>query len=632
MLTIENLTYRIAGRTLIEDASARIPDGWKVGLVGRNGTGKSTLLHLIRGELSSDAGAIEVSGGGRIGMVAQETPGGDQTPIDHVLSADTERHALLAEEAATTDAERLAQIHDRLAMIGAHAAPARAAAILAGLGFSEAMQQRPLSSYSGGWRMRVALSAVLFSQPELLLLDEPTNHLDLEATAWLEDYLRSYPHTLLIVSHDRSLLNAVPDHILHLDRATLTLYTGGYDDFEERRVLRMAQTKAEAAKQEARRAHLQAFVDRFRAKATKARQAQSRLKMIAKMKPIAVLEDEAAITFDFPAPPELRPPLISIDEGSVGYEPGRPVLRDLDLRLDPDDRIALLGANGNGKSTLAKLLAGRMKLETGHQHRSPKLGIGFFAQHQIEDLSPEETPFDHLARLMPKAVPTEIRARLGRFGFSQDKAFVPVKSLSGGERARLNFALITHDAPSLLIFDEPTNHLDIDSRAALATAINEFPGAVILISHDWYLLELTADRLWLVANGRVTPYDGDLETYRRSMIEKKKPAPDRPKAVTLPQSAMAPRKNLETMRRATRDAEARLQRVSAERTNVENRLASPGLSGADRAGLQQRHGELVKLVTAAEKAWLDAAEALEAASAPVMGQRRANFTRSERSG
>ena len=358
MLAITDLTYRIAGRTLLENASARIPDGWKVGLVGRNGTGKSTLLGLILGTLQPDAGAIEVSGGGRIGMVAQEAPGGDQTPIDHVLAADRERAALMAEADAAPDAARLAAIHDRLTAIEAHAAPSRAAAILAGLGFDEAMQHRPLSSFSGGWRMRVALSAVLFSEPELLLLDEPTNHLDLEATAWLENYLRGYPHTLLIVSHDRSLLNAVPDHILHLDRETLTLYSGGYDAFEERRALRMAQSKAEAAKQEARRAHLQAFVDRFQAKASKARQAQSRLKMIAKMAPVAVIEDDPTVVFDFPEPPELRPPLISIEKGAVGYEPGKPVLSRLNLRLDPDDRIALLGANGNGKSTLAKLLAG----------------------------------------------------------------------------------------------------------------------------------------------------------------------------------------------------------------------------------------------------------------------------------
>jgi ATP-binding cassette, subfamily F, member 3 len=622
MLTITDLTYRVAGRTLLEGASARVPDGWKIGLVGRNGTGKSTLLALILGDLQPDAGEIEVSGGGRIGMVAQEAPGGDRTPIELVLDADTERAALLAEEAAGAGAERIAHIHDRLTTIGAHAAPAHAAAILAGLGFDEAMQHRPLSSFSGGWRMRVALSAVLFSEPELLLLDEPTNHLDLEATAWLEDYLRSYPHTLVIVSHDRTLLNAVPDHILHLDHAKLTLYTGGYDGFEERRMLRMAQSKAEAAKQEARRAHLQAFVDRFRAKASKARQAQSRLKMIAKMNPVAVIEDDPTMVFDFPEPPELRPPLISIEKGAVGYEPGNPVLSHLDLRLDPDDRIALLGANGNGKSTLAKLFAGRLPLESGRQHRSSKLNIGFFAQHQIEELSPNETPFDHLARLIPKANPTQVRSRLGRFGFGQDKAFVPVKSLSGGERARLNFALITHDAPSLLIFDEPTNHLDIDSRAALATAINEFSGAVILISHDWYLLELTADRLWLVAGGKVTPYEGDLESYRRYMLEGRKTtsASEQAKPVaTVPLPKAVSRKSVESLRRTVRVAETQLHQRSAEKAAIEESLARSDLAAAARVNLMRQHGHVAAQVAAAEQAWLAAEEALETARKSPMG-------------
>jgi ATP-binding cassette subfamily F protein 3 len=611
MLTIADLTYRVAGRTLLDGASARIPDGWRVGLVGRNGTGKSTLLELIRGQLQPDAGAIETSAGGRIGMLAQEAPGGETTPIELVLAADGERAALLAEAEAAPDAARLAQIHDRLTAIGAHAAPARAAAILAGLGFNENMQHRPLASYSGGWRMRVALSAVLFSAPELLLLDEPTNHLDLEATAWLEDYLQTYPHTLLIVSHDRRLLNAVPDHILHLDRAKLTLYAGGYDAFEERRTLRIEQSRAEAAKQEVRRAHLQAFVDRFRAKATKARQAQSRLKMIAKMAPVAVIADDPTITFDFPVPPELRPPLIGIEKGAVGYEPGRPVLSGLDLRLDPDDRIALLGANGNGKSTLAKLLAGRLTLEAGRQHRSPKLKIGFFAQHQIEDMVPEDTPFTHLARLMPKAKPEEVRARLGRFGFGQDKAFVKVGALSGGERARLNFALITHDAPSLMIFDEPTNHLDIDSRAALAEAINDFSGAVILISHDWYLLELTMDRLWLVADSKVAPYDGDLEDYRRVMLAARtaaigKPASPRVKAV----GRMRP-KSLEPLRRAARQAENAMRSLVQEKQTVEAALAKSDLAAADRVNLMRRHAELFGAVETAEEAWLTAEEALE---------------------
>jgi len=609
MLLIRDLTYRIAGLTLLDAASARIPDGWKVGLVGRNGAGKSTLLGLILGEFQADGGEIEHQG--RVGIVAQEAPGGETKPIDLVLAADRERDALLAEAESSTDAERLAHVHERLDAIGAYAAPARAAAILAGLGFDEAMQQRPLSSYSGGWRMRVALAAALFSEPELLLLDEPTNHLDLEATAWLEDYLRSYPHTLLIVSHDRRLLNTVPDHILHLDRAKLTIYTGGYDAFEAMRALRVEQSKAEAAKQELRRAHLQAFVDRFRAKASKARQAQSRIKMLAKMAPVAVIADDPSMVFDFPQPPDLRPPLVSIDKGAVGYEPGKPVLKSLDLRLDPDDRIALLGANGNGKSTLAKLLAGRLPLESGHMHRSPKLSVGFFAQHQIEDISPEETPFDHLARLMPKAAPMEVRARLGRFGFGQDKAFVKVKDLSGGERARLNFALITHNAPPLLILDEPTNHLDIDSRAALATAINEYDGAVVLISHDWHFLELTADRLWLVANGTVRPYDGDLEDYRRSTLRPREAAAQRVIEAKPNAPMVEKKKSPSTLKRAAQAAEKTLRTLTAERDRIERDVARPDLAGAERAKLMRRHAELVDEIAAAEETWLAAEEALQ---------------------
>ncbi len=618
MLSIADLTYRIAGRTLLDAASARIPDGWKVGLIGRNGTGKSTLLGLILGELQPDQCAVEHTG--RVGIVAQEAPGGDTLPIDLVLAADSERAKLMADAETETDAEKLAHVHERLTAIGAYAAPARASAILAGLGFDEAMQHRPLSSYSGGWRMRVALAAVLFSAPELLLLDEPTNHLDLEATAWLEDYLRGYPHTLVIVSHDRTLLNAVPDHILHLDHAKLTLYSGGYDAFEKMRALRIEQSKAEATKQEARRQHLQAFVDRFRAKATKARQAQSRLKMLAKMTPVAVIQDDPTMTFDFPEPPELRPPLISMEKIAVGYEPGKPVLSKLDLRLDPDDRIALLGANGNGKSTLAKLLAGRLAPQAGRQHRSSKLGIGYFAQHQIEDMSPDDSPFQHLSRLMPKATPQAVRARLGRFGFGQDKAFVPVKSLSGGERARLNFALITHDAPPLLILDEPTNHLDIDSRAALATAINEFAGAVVLISHDWHFLELTADRLWLVADGKVAPYDGDLEDYRKSTLTARKAAPPAlvVEAPAKPDPAPnLPRKSLAPLRRAARDAEAALHGLAKEKQMLELALAKPDLAAPERVRLMRRHAELIGAMQTAEAAWLGAEEAVQAAAQPA---------------
>ena len=625
MLTISSLVYRIAGRTLLDGATAQIPDGHRVGLVGRNGAGKSTLLGLILGELHSDGGSIELNRGARLGIVAQEAPSGPQTPVEVVLAADAERHALLEEAETAHDGDRIAEIHARLDDIEAHSAPARAAQILAGLGFDEAMQQQPMSSFSGGWRMRVALAAVLFAEPDLLLLDEPTNHLDLEATVWLEAYLKTYPNTLLLVSHDRAILNSSVDHILHLDQRQLTYYAGGYDAFERLRAEKMAQSRALVAKQEERRKHLQSFVDRFRYKASKARQAQSRIKMIERLAPVAMLHDDATIAFEFPAPVELSPPLIALDGVSVGYEPGKPILKGLDLRIDPDDRIALLGANGNGKSTFAKLVAGRLEPMAGRQHRSNKLRSGFFAQHQIEDMEPDGTPFSHLAALIPKARELEIRNRLGRFGFSGDKAFVKVKDLSGGERARLNFALITFDAPPLLILDEPTNHLDIDSREALAEAINDFPGAVILISHDWHLLELTADRLWLVAGGKVQAFDGDLEDYRKLMLgqrggTQKRKAAERAEPEAKPAEAPKPpargadrRKVLDTLRRSARDAEHAVLRLTANKAEIEAELIKPGLAGPRRAELMRRQAELARALESAEAVWLRVAEELEAA-------------------
>ena len=631
MLTISNITYRIAGRSLLENASASISAGHRVGLVGRNGAGKSTLFGLILGELQPDQGEIEIQKGVRIGVVAQEAPGGAMTPQDVVLAADLERAALLEEAETSEDGERLAEVHMRLVDIDAHTAPARASEILAGLGFTEEMQTSPMSSFSGGWRMRVALAAALFAQPELLLLDEPTNHLDLEATVWLEAYLQKYPHTLLVISHDRQILNACVDHILHLDSKALTVYTGNYDWFEKMRAERMAQSKAEAAKLDAKRKHLQSFVDRFKAKATKARQAQSRMKMLEKLGTVSVMRDDPTVSFDFREPTELAPPLLSFDKASVGYVPGKPILRDIDLRIDPDDRIALLGSNGNGKSTFAKLVAGRLQPMDGHHHRSGKLFTGFFAQHQIEDMDGDQTPYSLMADLMRGAREPVVRARLGRFGFGQDKANTQVKSLSGGERARLNFALITYDAPPMLIFDEPTNHLDIESREALAVAINEYKGAVILITHDWHLLELTADQLWLVGDGRVKPFDGDLEDYRKLMLGKsgsgntKIPKDKKLKAPTelAPSKAVQAdrqrgadrRKELEALRKVSREAEAALARLSKDKASVEQSLLEPNLDPSRRGQLMRRQAELAKAVERAEEAWLDAAEAVEAAAA-----------------
>jgi ATP-binding cassette subfamily F protein 3 len=625
MLTISSLIFRIGGRALFDGASAQIPDGHRVGLVGRNGAGKSTLLGLILGELHTDGGSVEINRGARIGIVAQEAPSGPQTPVDVVLAADTERAALLDEAETAHDPDRIGEIHARLDDIDAHAAPARAAQILAGLGFNDTMQQQPMSSFSGGWRMRVALAAVLFAEPDLLLLDEPTNHLDLEATVWLEAYLKSYPRTLLLVSHDRQILNSSVDHILHLDQRVLTYYTGGYDDFVKLRAEKIAQSRALTAKQEERRKHLQSFVDRFRAKASKARQAQSRMKMIERMGPVAILQDDPSVVFNFPSPAELSPPLIALDGVSVGYEPGKPILKGLDLRIDPDDRIALLGANGNGKSTFAKLIAGRLDPMAGSQHRSNKLRSGFFAQHQIEDMTPDGTAFSHLAALLPQAREMEIRNRLGRFGFSGDKAFVKVKDLSGGERARLNFALITFDAPPMLILDEPTNHLDIDSREALAEAINDFSGAVILISHDWHLLELTADRLWLVGDGKVQPFEGDLEDYRKLMLGQrgqkrrdqggaKAQAEPQPKAAEKPRGAER-RKSLDVLRHAARDSESTVARLTADKAAIEAELIQPKLNAGRRTELMRRQTELSRALNEAEAAWLAAEENLQAAAA-----------------
>src|SRR6516164_104541 len=522
MLTLSEVTYRVGGRTgrrLLDNAHAQIYEGAKVGLVGRNGAGKSTLLDLIRGVLQPDDGTIEMPRGHRIGFLAQEAPSGEGTPLESVLAADRERTRLLAEREAGAEPLRLAEIETRLVEITAHSAPSRAACILAGLGLSERAQHEPVGDLSGGWRMRVALAAILFAEPDLLLLDEPTNHLDLEAALWLERFLRSYRRTLILVSHDRRFLNAVTTTTLHLQHGKLTTYSGGFDAYLRARTEAAQRLEALARRQASERQRMQVFVDRFRYKASKARQAQSRLKALARLEPIVLPAEEAPARIAFPDPLRLNPPLIGLDRVSVGYVPEKPVLSRLDLRLDPDDRIALLGANGNGKTTLARLLAGRLAPMTGRVTRSPKLVCGFFAQHQIEDMRPEASPFDHLSALMHDAEPESVRARLGRFGFGQEKAFISVGDLSGGERARLNLALVTHDAPSLLILDEPTNHLDLETREALVQALNDFPGAVVLVSHDWHLLELVADRLWLVADGTARPFEGDLDDYERQVLD-----------------------------------------------------------------------------------------------------------------
>ena len=620
MLTISGLTYRIGGRALLNEASAQIPAGGKVGLVGRNGAGKSTLLDLIRGALQPDAGDIQMPRGHRLGFLAQEAPSGERNPLDTVLAADTERAALLAELDHGAAPLRIAEIEARLDEIGARAAPARAARILVGLGLDAAMQERPLSELSGGWRMRVALAAVLFAEPDLLLLDEPTNHLDLEAALWLERFLRRYRHSFILVSHDRQLLNAATSTTLHLDNGKLALYSGGFDAFLRARREAAARQAALAQRQQRERERVQRFIDRFRYKASKARQAQSRVKALARLEPVALIADAAPVMLRLPQPAGLNPPLISLDRVSTGYVPGSPILSRLDLRLDPDDRIALLGANGNGKTTFARLLAGRLQPFSGQMIRAPKLACGFFAQHQIEEMRPAEAAFDHLAAIMPDSPPEAVRARLGGFGFSQDKAFVPVGELSGGERARLNLALVTYNAPGLLILDEPTNHLDMENRESLVAALAEYSGAVVLVSHDWHLVELVADRLWLVDGGTVRSFEDDLDAYRRRLLERDEPAESRASAPVAANSRRAGRREaaerrraLEPLRQKARSAEAMAARLAAEQQALDRTLAEPGAFGAGGAlaDALKRRAELERRIAQAEAEWFEAATELE---------------------
>jgi ATP-binding cassette subfamily F protein 3 len=619
MIRISELVYRVAGRTILDEASVTIPEGARVGLVGRNGAGKSTLLKLVLGELAPESGEIELRRGGRIGQVAQEAPSTDEPILSIVLAADVERADLMREAESSTDAARIAEIHTRLADIEAHAAPARAARILSGLGFDDAAQARPAREFSGGWRMRVALAAMLFAEPDLLLLDEPTNYLDLEGTLWLESHLAKYPRTLVIVSHDRDLLNGAVDQILHLDRGKLTLWRGNFDQFErQRREKRLLDQKA-AKKTEDRRKHLQAFVDRFRAKATKARQAQSRLKMLERLGPIEPVVDEHTTPIHFPAPAkELASPIIACQAVNVGYG-ARTVLSRLDLRIDADDRIGLLGSNGNGKSTFAKLVSGKLAPMTGDLTRASTLKVGYFAQHQTDELVPERSVVGHVRALMPDAPEAKVRGVAARFGFSGERADTPVSSLSGGEKARLLLGLSTFAAPQLLVLDEPTNHLDIDARASLVEAINEFPGAVILISHDRWLLEACADRLWLVKDGAVTPFDGDLEDYRRLVLSNGKESreAERPTAT----APMQPKRvALGPLKKRVATAEAEMERLRARLTGIDTLLAKPDLFVTDPkkgAELSRLRDEASAALEAAEEDWLTASAELEAAEAPA---------------
>ena len=611
MLRINDISYAVAGRPLIEHASATIPEGHKVGIVGRNGTGKTTLFRLIRGELALETGEITLPARARIGGVAQEVPGNDVSLIDTVLAADTERATLLAEADTASDAARIAEIQTRLADIDAWSAEARAASILKGLGFTDAEQKQPCSDFSGGWRMRVALAAVLFSQPDLLLLDEPTNYLDLEGALWLESYLARYPHTVLIVSHDRGLLNRAVGSILHLEDRKLSLYQGNYDTFAQTRAARLAAAESEAKKQEARRAHLQSYVDRFRYKADKAKQAQSRIKALEKMKPITRPQEAALKRFTFPEPEELSPPIIRVENGVVGYD-DKPVLSRLDLRIDQDDRIALLGRNGEGKSTLSKLLSDRLPLMQGRKTQSSKLRVGYFAQHQVDELHVDETPIDHIRRLRPEEAPAKLRARLGGFGIGAEQADTLVGKLSGGQKARLSLMIATIDAPHMLILDEPTNHLDIESREALVEALTAYSGAVILVSHDMHLLSLVADRLWLVKDGAVSPYEGDLESYRQLLLGSDKPAKSEAKAKPVKRPT---RDMLLARRQEVRKCEERVEKLNEMRDKIADKLADPAMYDEDNVveatKWQKKYSEVMDGLDRAETLWMKAQEKLE---------------------
>ena len=620
MLNINAITVRLGGRTILDRASATLPAKSRVGLIGRNGAGKSTLMKVMIGAIDPDNGEIEMPKKTRIGYLRQEAPHGVATPIDTVLAADTERAALMAEAEHCVDPDRVSALYERLEVIDAYTAEARAARILVGLGFDDEMQQRPLDSYSGGWKMRVALAALLFSNPDLLLLDEPSNHLDLEATLWLENFLKNYPGMMVVISHERDLLNNVVDNILHLEGGKTTLYVGGYDSFERQRAERIAQIAAARAAQEAQRAKLQDYIARNSARASTAKQAQARVKMLAKMQPIAAVAEDPTLSFDFPSPDELKPPLVTLDMASVGYSEGNPILKRLNLRLDPDDRVALLGRNGNGKTTLARLLSAQLAPMEGGMTASSKMRVGYFTQYQVEELDGEDTPLEHMTRAMAGKTPGAVRAQLGRFGFSGQKATTRVAQLSGGERARLALALITRDAPHMLILDEPTNHLDVDAREALVQALNAYDGAVVVVSHDRHMIELTADRLVLVDGGTARDYDGSLDDYTDLILGRNQPKASGGPSKKDKKAAAAGRDRGAALKKAAQAAEAEVVRLTAERSAIDRAMfdpagAAPHLAGLAMGELSKRRGEVEARLEAAEAEWLAASEAAEEVAA-----------------
>ncbi|WP_421695539.1 ABC-F family ATP-binding cassette domain-containing protein [Aestuariivirga sp.] len=610
MLHINGLTYRIGGRLLLDDASVAVPEGHKVGIVGRNGVGKSTLFRLILGEIPSESGTATLPRNARIGTVAQEAPGGPESLIATVMAGDAELSSLLAEAETATDPHRIAEIQIRLADIDAHSAEARAAILLTGLGFSEERQQGPCSALSGGWRMRVALAAALFAKPDVLLLDEPTNYLDLEGSIWLKTFIRDYPHTIVLISHDRDLLNEAVDDILHLERGKLTLYQGNYDSFERQRREKQALTVKLKKKQEEQRAHMMEFVDRFRYKASKARQAQSRLKALSKLEPIAELVNDHVAPFFFPNPERaIAPPLVKWDKVSVGYAENQPVLRNITLRLDPEDRIALLGSNGNGKSTFAKLLCGKLAAMSGEMASPARLTVGYFAQHQLDEVSPDRTPYSYFAELMPDEPESKRRAKLGAYGFGAALADSRCETLSGGEKARLLFALAAFHAPHILVLDEPTNHLDVDSREALIMAINEYEGAVILISHDRHIIETCVDELWLVYDGTVKRFDGDMEDYTRLVLDRARESRRALRAPKPVQVEAAPRPTPASTQKAVDKLDRKMSDLRSKIDILDKALSDPELFSKEAkkaADFSKLRSKLAAELSDLENQWLEA--------------------------
>ncbi len=617
MLRITDLVLDAWGRRFFDHATVALPTGAKVGLVGRNGAGKSTLFKVILGQLSAGGGDIDLPKAARIGSVDQEHAATPIPLLDTVLAADTRRATLIA-ALETAPPERIADIYQGLADIEADRAPARASEILSGLGFSNDDLSRPMAEFSGGWRMRVAMAAALFAEPDLLLLDEPTNYLDLEGALWLEARLRKYPRTALIISHDRELLDHSVDGILHLTEGRLEYYTGGFSEFERQRAEKIRLQTAMKTKIDAKRAHMQAFVDRFRASAAKARQAQSRLKMIARLQDVAPSIENNVAPFLIPSPTRpLAPPLVRLEGVEVGYG-GAPILKRLNLRMDVDDRIGLLGVNGTGKSTFARMIAGDLKISAGQMHRDRRIKVGWFHQHQIEAMDPQDTPLAIIRRALPDATEAQRRSRLAQFGMTMEKVETTVANLSGGERARLLLNMVAMEKPHLLILDEPTNHLDIDSRRALTEALNDYAGAVILITHDRSLMEMVADRLWLVADGSVKPFDGDMDDYAKFVLDRArnagKPAA---KIAATPLAAAGQAKAaaapLKRKLEATEQVLARETKLVAE---LDESLAMPSVYN-DPARLletQRRRARTVERLAEAEAKWVAAAEAYEAAA------------------